>query len=444
MAVSTPAAWSWLDDGDRWKPYEGALAASIEAAFGDANRGTVDLHAVGTGAGAAGRHSSTYVINFVDMMQKNMSTGHGRPVRREVPADPVVDGTWEWQDTDSSWKAYHPSACGQIALARRAGRQGTLLYAGRWKYRVDFGRSVQINTSTHTERPIRHLAGGQPWAALGGAVQGISSLSVRAVSQAAGLMTTLGAALAPQASGTAAAQATRVSTEHDRPLPWRLEFRPSTNGSLDLAAVTRWSVLAPGEWAAGATDPVMFTELGEDGEKVVRLPCSTAAVPCIFNVSTLEAAFRTQGKCPSCGTAYGLPGPQPAGSMSAKLGAFDCEGHPRVGTIEIDYSFSHGIQLPQHPNPGMPYSGTHRKAYVPFDADGRRALRLLEAAFMQGQTFRIGKSVTTGEENTTVWCIHQKTRTDGGPTRHGYPDPEFLQRLQSECAAANVRGALDI
>jgi deltex-like protein len=434
-SVSSPAAWSWLDDGDRWKPYEGALAASIEAAFGDANRGTVDLHAVSTGARVSGRHSSIYVINFDEMMQYNMSTKFGRPVRRDVPADPAVDGTWEWQDTDSSWKAYHPSACGQIALAHRAGRQGTLLYAGRWNYWVEFSRSVQINQSTHTERPIRHRAGGQHgWMALRGAVQGISSVSARAVSHAAGIVTTLGAALAPQASGSA----------RDRPLPWQLEFRPSTSGSLDLASVTHWTVLAPGEWAAGATDPVMFTELGEDDEVVVRLPCCTAAVPCIFNKSTLEAAFRTQGKCPSCGTAYGLPGPQPAGTMSAKLGAFDCEGHPGVGTIEIDYTFSHGIQLPQHPNPGMPYSGTHRKAYVPNDADGRRALRLLEAAFMQGQTFRIGKSVTTGEENTTVWCIHQKTRTDGGPTRHGYPDPEFLQRLQSECAAANVRGALEI
>jgi hypothetical protein len=113
---------------------------------------------------------STYVINFDDMMQCNVSTRRGRPVRREVPADPVVDGTWEWQDTDSSWKAYHPSACGQIALAHRAGRQGTLLYAGRWNYRVDFSRSVQINQSTHTERPIRHRAGGQHgWMALRGA-----------------------------------------------------------------------------------------------------------------------------------------------------------------------------------------------------------------------------------------------------------------------------------
>jgi hypothetical protein len=150
--ASAPAAWSWLDDGDQWKPYEGALAASIEAAFGDAKRDTVDLHA---------GHTLHLEINFEDMMQYNVMTRRGRPVRREVPADPAVDGTWEWQDTDSSWKAYHPSACGQIAMARAAGRQGTLLYAGRWKYWVDLRRSVQINMSTHTERPIRHRAGGQ-------------------------------------------------------------------------------------------------------------------------------------------------------------------------------------------------------------------------------------------------------------------------------------------
>jgi hypothetical protein len=150
--ASAPAAWSWLDVGDQWKPYEGALAASIEAAFGDAKRDTVDLHA---------GHTLHLEINFEDMMQYNVMTRRGRPVRREVPADPAVDGTWEWQDTDSSWKAYHPSACGQIALACRAGRQGTLLYAGRWKYWVDSRRSVQINMSTHTERPIRHRAGGQ-------------------------------------------------------------------------------------------------------------------------------------------------------------------------------------------------------------------------------------------------------------------------------------------
>ena len=56
----------------------------------------------------------------------------------------------------------------------------------------------------------------------------------------------------------------------------------------------------------------------------------------------------------------------------------------------------------------------------------------------------MGKSATTGRENTVVWAIHQKTSPDGGPTRHGWPDNDYVQRLQSECAAANVTGALEL
>ena len=55
----------------------------------------------------------------------------------------------------------------------------------------------------------------------------------------------------------------------------------------------------------------------------------------------------------------------------------------------------------------------------------------------------MGTSATTGREATVVWSIHQKTKHHGGPTQHGWPDDGYLQRLQSECAAANVRGALD-
>ena len=53
------------------------------------------------------------------------------------------------------------------------------------------------------------------------------------------------------------------------------------------------------------------------------------------------------------------------------------------------------------------------------------------------------RRTTTGKDDTTIWSIHQKTNPEGGPTRHGWPDPEYLQRLRSECAAANVQGALD-
>jgi len=271
------------------------------------------------------------------------------------------------------------------------------VHAGRWAYWIDLARSTQVNTSTNTGRPIRQGGAG------------------------------------PSASAGARDQ-----------FPWQLTFVPTAGGSLDLATLTGWAQLVPGQWEAGATDPVMFSELGEDGEAVVRLPCHTDTISCTFNVSTLEAAFQSKSTCPVCGTAYGLPGPQPAGTMAAHLERFDCDGHPGVGTIEIDYNFPAGVQLPQHPNAGMPYSGTRRKAYVPHDEEGQRAVRLLAAAFQQGMAFRVGKSVTTGRDDTVIWSIHQKTRTDGGPTVHGYPDAGYLQRLQSECAAANVKGALTI
>ena len=62
---------------------------------------------------------------------------------------------------------------------------------------------------------------------------------------------------------------------------------------------------------------------------------------------------------------------------------------------------------------------------------------------MQGELFRVGKSSTTGQDDVVVWAIHQKTSPDGGATRHGWPDVDFLLRLASECAALNVVGALE-
>ena len=37
---------------------------------------------------------------------------------------------------------------------------------------------------------------------------------------------------------------------------------------------------------------------------VVRLPCSTASLPCLFNRSTVERAFAASSRCPLCSYAY--------------------------------------------------------------------------------------------------------------------------------------------
>jgi len=114
----------------------------------------------------------------------------------------------------------------------------------------------------------------------------------------------------------------------------------------DLASVLRWVVLQPGDWAASAEDPIMLTELGEAGEAVVRLPCHSAAICCTFNRSTVEEAFKSSSKCPSCGQPYALPGPQPGGVMMWRENAtHDCDGHRGCGSIEIRYEFPAGVQV---------------------------------------------------------------------------------------------------
>jgi len=87
-------------------------------------------------------------------------------------------------------------------------------------------------------------------------------------------------------------------------------------------------------------------------------------------------------------------------------------------TIEITYSIPSGIQGPQNPEPGQPYSGTIRTAYLPNNADGKYVLLLLQKAFNDQHIFTVGKSTTSGRENVVTWNdIHHKTNISGGPER---------------------------
>lgn len=87
-------------------------------------------------------------------------------------------------------------------------------------------------------------------------------------------------------------------------------------------------------------------------------------------------------------------------------------------TIEITYSFPSGIQTSKHPNPGRPYHGITRKAYLSDTSEGRHVLDLLYKAFNHKLTFTIGQSRTTGQDNVITWNdIHHKTRIDGGSER---------------------------
>ena len=293
--------WSWANDAGGWTPYSPEASCIIEAAFADASVASVGLCL------ARGTSHPSHTVDLSQLLQVNRRTQFSRAVRREQPPAGTPQGVpWSWQDERQQWNAYEQWASGLLHAAYSAGRSGATLHVKKWSYWVDFNRAMQVNVATGTERPISRMDHGAADR------NGLLSLPV---------------------DGLPA-------------MPWSIDFRALTNDAADLAAVTGWRVLSVGEWEAGSTDPIMMSELGEDGEQVVRMPCHSTAMPCTFNMSTLVSAFESKSACPLCGTAYDLPGPQPTGKMSARLRNDDCDGHAGCGTIEIQYDFPNGTQVP--------------------------------------------------------------------------------------------------
>lgn len=92
----------------------------------------------------------------------------------------------------------------------------------------------------------------------------------------------------------------------------------------------------------------------------------------------------------------------------------------------------------QHPNPGVPFRGTERVAYLPNNENGNKVLKLLQKAWEMKLTFRIGRSLTTGQTNVVTWNdIHHKTTISGGP--YGYPDATYLQRVTADMNALGIK-----
>ena len=250
-----------------------------------------------------------------------------------------------------------------------------------------------------------------------------------------------GASSAAGASAGAGAPAAESPPRVRRCGKKRYEFQHSEAlDEYELEETTDWDPLTPSEWLDDPgvrEDPITKMSLGDDGEMVVKLPCSTEACPCVFNVSTLVKWFATSHKCPACSHPYTIPGPQPTGSMQISKDQRSCNGYEECGTIFIRYDFPEGTQSARHTTPGRPYPRTHRTAYLPDNDIGLRCLWMLKCAFVQGKLFRIGESRTTGREGI-VWGIHQKSSYTGGTEEHGWPDPTYIQRLETECRLANV------
>uniref|UniRef100_A0A915DA75 E3 ubiquitin-protein ligase n=1 Tax=Ditylenchus dipsaci TaxID=166011 RepID=A0A915DA75_9BILA len=162
----------------------------------------------------------------------------------------------------------------------------------------------------------------------------------------------------------------------------------------------------------------------------------------IFHKGCIEMAFKSKMQCPLCLTWYAASfGDQPMdATMRVSQMKGKVPGHPDAnGFHVISYSIPDGIQTAAHPRPGTHYSGTSRVAYLPNNKEGTQVLKLLQLAFDRLLIFTVGDSVTSGAKNVVTWNgIHHKTCIIGGPSCYGYPDADYLNRVQEELAAVGI------
>uniref|UniRef100_A0A4W5NCT1 E3 ubiquitin-protein ligase n=1 Tax=Hucho hucho TaxID=62062 RepID=A0A4W5NCT1_9TELE len=166
-----------------------------------------------------------------------------------------------------------------------------------------------------------------------------------------------------------------------------------------------------------------------------------------YHLQCLVAMYNNGNKdgslqCPTCKAIYGVKtGNQPPGKMEYHVIPHSLPGHPNCKTIRVIYNVLPGIQGPEHPNPGKPFTarGFPRHCYLPDSEKGRKVLRLLLTAWDRRLVFSVGTSSTTGESDTVIWNeVHHKTEFGSNLTGHGYPDPSHLDNVLDELKAQGI------
>ncbi|KAM8834932.1 probable E3 ubiquitin-protein ligase DTX2 isoform X2 [Synchiropus splendidus] len=423
--------WEWANDEGGWTPYETRTSILLEHSY-QARQGTADL----------GTHGYNYIVDLTSLAQVNKSSGFRRQVRRQCnlpyplasfgpPAIPSAPAC-------SCQQCLSHSSTGPIpSRSRHSFSSGSLTRPSLHGP----GRAAAAHTtsvySPYPRRPLSvgGLSWGSPWppppsasqlaAPLLGSSTSANGLSVPSIPVQLNGSTSVSSALAASAQ---------------RPEEVIQRYMEVVAGAADEDCIICMDQLS---------NPSGYeTPTAEDGRSLLPdavgkfIKCGhTLHMLCMlamYNNGTKDGSLQ----CPSCKTIYGeKTGTQPKGKMEIYSIGQSLPGHPDCGTIQIVYSIPPGIQGPEHPNPGQPFTcrGFPRCCFLPDSDKGRKVLELLKVAWMRRLIFTVGTSSTTGEPDTVVWNgIHHKTEMMSNITGHGFPDPNYLDNVLSELASQGV------
>uniref|UniRef100_G1SDK3 E3 ubiquitin-protein ligase n=1 Tax=Oryctolagus cuniculus TaxID=9986 RepID=G1SDK3_RABIT len=454
--------WEWLGDDGSWIAYEASVCDYLEQQVA---RGTqlVDLAPLGY----------NYTINYATHTQTNKTSSFCRRVRRQValpyPVTSVISVPSHTGAACSCHQCLHGSGTGPVSGRYRHSVTNLPAYpVPQTPHRTAFVFGAHQAFAPYNKpslsgaRSAPRLNTTNPWAGAALAVGSQSLFFRSSLSHLGPQLLPPGASTAGGASaslpsgpssnpGSAAAavpmqmpkpsrvqQALAGGTPKPEPEQVIRKYTEELKSPPDEDCIICMEKLSAASGYSDVTDsktmgPVAVGRLAK---------CSHA-----FHLLCLLAMYCNGNKdgslqCPSCKAIYGeKTGTQPQGKMEVFKFQVSLPGHEDCGTILIVYSIAHGIQGPEHPNPGKPFTarGFPRQCYLPDNAQGRKVLELLKVAWKRRLIFTVGTSSTTGETDTVVWNeIHHKTEMDRNVTGHGYPDPNYLPNVLAELAAQGV------
>ncbi|PKK23696.1 deltex 2, E3 ubiquitin ligase, transcript variant X1 [Columba livia] len=443
-AAGQGIVWEWQNDEGGWSPYEMNVCVFLEQAHA-MNQHQVDLGPLGY----------NYEVDLVAQVQTNKTTRFRRSVQRRLDAPYPVMASPAPLHTGvacSCQQCWLNSGTGPITTRYR--HSMTNFPNSSTSHQVP-GRTASVSSSS-----VGFVPYNKPTLSGARSTPRLNAQSTWALPQAGGPSTGLSASNGVSAPNLPV-KMSKPSKVNQALAGWWKSLAASVTGLMTATptepeAVVR-KYLEEVKGSSADEDCIICMEkLSSPSGYGDACECSTIKPEAVgrlrscqhhFHMLCVLAMYSNGNKdgslqCPSCKTIYGeKTGTQPKGKMEVSTFPQSLPGHKDCGTIEIVYHISRGIQGPEHPNPGMPYTarGFPRRCYLPDNEKGRKVLELLRVAWKRRLIFTVGTSSTTGESNTVVWNeIHHKTEMDTNLSGHGYPDPNYLDNVLAELAAQGV------
>ncbi|XP_051749176.1 probable E3 ubiquitin-protein ligase DTX2 isoform X2 [Ctenopharyngodon idella] len=429
-ALGSGVLWEWANDEGGWTAYEIRTSILLEHSY-QAGQATADLSPQGY----------NYIVDLTALEQVNKTSSYRRRVRRQGSMPyPLTSGSVihsgpactchqcvsnsstagpmlsRSRHSFSAGQANRPSL--QTQHGRLPGASSSSAYSPYPRRPLSMG-SLLWNNPWSTPTSVAHSTG--PPQAFGHHANGLSIPTIPLHMNGSSSVNSALAAPAQKSEEVIKKYMEEVPVVPDEDCIICMER---------LACPSGYEVPAECSQSLQPNTVGKFTKCGH----TFHMLCMLA----MYNNGTKDGSLQ----CPSCKTIYGeKTGTQPKGNMDIYSIPQSLPGHPDCGTIQIIYNIPPGIQGPEHPNPGQPYTcrGFPRFCFLPDNDKGRKVLELLKVAWTRRLIFTVGTSSTTGEPDTVIWNeIHHKTEMMSNVSGHGYPDPNYLDNVLSELASQGV------